>query len=93
MEKAEPVVFYGDGIDAYEEKIREAMIEGDIDYTFAEDMMRNQSSELIAKAALRMYKNGEVITYNELKPDYMRKAEAQQKLEEGKLWLRLGLLI
>ncbi|HKK94943.1 MAG TPA: tRNA (adenosine(37)-N6)-threonylcarbamoyltransferase complex dimerization subunit type 1 TsaB [Anaerovoracaceae bacterium] len=84
IEKSDNVIFFGDGIDAYEDKIKEAMMEGNINFTFADEGIRYQSSQLIAKAALKMYNRGEVIKYSELTPEYMRKAEAQQKLEEGK---------
>lgn len=85
MEKVDSVTFYGDGIEAYEEKIHEAMLEGGINYVFADEKIRYQSSELTARAALQMYKKGMTVSYNELIPQYMRKAEAQQKLEEGTL--------
>ncbi|NLY81364.1 MAG: tRNA (adenosine(37)-N6)-threonylcarbamoyltransferase complex dimerization subunit type 1 TsaB [Clostridiales bacterium] len=83
--KIDNVIFYGDGIDAYEEMIIQTMKSSGLNFRFSEEETRHQSAELVAKAALRKYANGDLIEFEELHPEYMRKAEAQQKLDEGKI--------
>lgn len=79
------VIFYGDGIDAYGETIIETMRSAGLNFRFSKEETRHQSAELVAKAALKKYVSGDLIEYKELHPEYMRKAEAQQKLDEGKI--------
>lgn len=75
--------FTGDGIDAYEDIIKDAMGEGS--YVFADEELRYQHAESVARIALRKAKAGNVIGYNELMPEYMRLAEAEQRLKAGTL--------
>lgn len=78
MEKTEkagvPRMFFGDGIKAYEDRFSEEEI--------APEDIRLQQSSSVAKLAKAMYDEGAVTDYEQLKPDYMRKAEAERKLEE-----------
>ena len=71
------VVFYGDGVDAYGDSL-----EG---YRTASEEKRYQTAELAAKVALEKYGKGQLLDYEELLPDYMRMAEAEQKLKDGTL--------
>ena len=93
------LVFFGDGIDAYKEKIYEKLQSSlDDSVTKLKSMIlmfppkeeRYQNAEAVATLALMKYKLGQVLTYNELLPDYMRKTEAEQKLEDGLLtkWVK-----
>lgn len=75
--------FTGDGIDAYGEIIESAMPEGS--YVFAEEELRYQHAESVARIALRKAATGKILTYNELMPEYMRLAEAEQRLRAGTL--------
>ena len=50
------------------------------DMTFLKD----QKASSVAKLALKLFKTGKEIGYNEFMPVYMRKAEAERKLEEGR---------
>lgn len=77
------VFFTGDGIDAYGEIIKSIMSEGS--YLFAEEDLRYQHAESVAKIALRKAVRGEILSYNELMPEYMRLAEAEQRLRAGTL--------
>lgn len=77
------VFFTGDGIDAYEDIIKAAMPEGS--YYFADKELRYQHSESVAKTALKRAAAGETLRYNELMPEYMRLAEAEQRLRAGTL--------
>ena len=75
--------FTGDGIDAYEDIIKDAMSEGS--YVFAGEELRYQHAESVARIALKKAKAGKVLVYNELMPEYMRLAEAEQRLKAGTL--------
>ena len=78
------VVFYGDGVDAYESIIRETLGET-VDYVFAPKESRYQDAADIALAGLEKFRAGDTVHYSELLPDYMREAEAEQKLKAGEL--------
>lgn len=69
-----PRMFFGDGISAYSEKFSADEI--------APENIRLQQAASVAKLAKDMYYEGMTTHYEELKPDYMRKAEAERKLEE-----------
>ncbi len=71
------VVFFGDGVDAYEDQI-----EG---HTVADVSERYQTAEMIGFEALELGKRGLLLNYDQVMPDYMRKAEAEVKLASGEL--------
>lgn len=75
--------FTGDGIDAYSEIIKDTMPEGA--FVFADEDLRYQHAESVAKIALKRAGAGETLTYDELMPEYMRLAEAEQRLRAGTL--------
>jgi tRNA threonylcarbamoyladenosine biosynthesis protein TsaB len=75
--------FTGDGIDAYADIIKSTMTEGS--YAFADEDLRYQHAESVAKIALRKANAGKTLEYNELMPEYMRLAEAEQRLRAGTL--------
>lgn len=77
------VFFTGDGIDAYKEIIESSLPDGL--YTFAGEELRYQHAESVARIALRKAKADKVLSYNELMPEYMRLAEAEQRLKAGTL--------
>ena len=77
------IYFTGDGIDAYREIIESSLPEGS--YAFAEEELRYQHAENVAKIALGKAATGEVVSYNDLMPEYMRLAEAEQRLKAGTL--------
>ena len=83
------VLFYGDGIDAYETQIisllGDAKMEKDRDYDFAPQETRDQSAAAVGRAALRKLSRGETTDFANLLPDYMRQAEAEVKLAAGQL--------
>lgn len=86
-EKVKRIIFFGDGINAYGvqiEKWRETSLNDDIQTEFAEEEVRYQNAASVAKLAMKSYSPENTCSYNELKPNYMRKAEAQRKLEEAK---------
>lgn len=69
-----PRMFFGDGIKAYGDYFRHEEI--------APEEIRLQTASSVAKLAKDMLEAGEGLHYEELKPNYMRKAEAERKLEE-----------
>ena len=77
------VFFTGDGIDAYSDIIADNLPEGS--FIFADEEIRYQHSEPVARIALKKAMAGEVLSYNELMPEYMRLAEAEQRLKAGTL--------
>ena len=85
-EKAEgrKVIFFGDGVDAYESIITDTL-GCDVNYEFAPKEVRYQDAADIARAGLEKFRAGETLHYEELLPDYMREAEAEQKLRAGEL--------
>lgn len=83
------VQFFGDGIDAYDAKIQEILGEAGYElgknYSYADEAYRHQDAVSVGLLACEKAENGEILAIEELLPDYMRKAEAQQKLEAGQL--------
>ena len=79
----ETVYFTGDGIDAYEDIIKDSRSEDT--YMLAGEDIRYQHASTVAKIALAKAKAGETIGYDELLPEYMRLAEAEQNLRAGTL--------
>ena len=69
-----PRMIFGDGIKAYGDRFSPEEI--------APEEIRLQVASSVAKLAKDMYETGETLHYELLKPDYMRKAEAERKLEE-----------
>ena len=76
-------LFTGDGIDAYRNIIESSMTEGS--YMFTDEDLRYQHSESVAEIALGKANAGETLEYDELMPEYMRLAEAEQRLRAGTL--------
>lgn len=79
------VVFTGDGVDAYLNEI----LESD-NYSIADESWRYQCASSISKAAFAKKENNIICTYDELLPNYMRKSEAEMRLEEGMLSSKIG---
>lgn len=71
------VVWYGDGTDAYRDELKGAVI--------APESERLQSAERVLRLGEKLYRQGRTVNYEDLLPDYMRKSEAEQKLEDGTL--------
>ncbi len=77
------VYFTGDGIDAYDDIIHDALPKGS--YFEAAEEIRYQHAENVAEAAYHKAECGRTVSYNELLPEYMRLAEAEQRLKAGTL--------
>ncbi|MCR5481859.1 MAG: tRNA (adenosine(37)-N6)-threonylcarbamoyltransferase complex dimerization subunit type 1 TsaB [Clostridia bacterium] len=79
--------FFGDGIEKYRPRIEEwADAQRELgrkyDITYAEEEPF-QTATSVSKLALRLYNEGKTVSPYELRPNYMRKAEAERKLEEA----------
>ena len=77
------IYFAGDGIDAYGDIIGESL--SNAEYEFAPEELRYQHAESVAGLALLLAASGRTCSYDELMPEYMRLAEAEQRLKEGTL--------
>ena len=79
------ITFFGDGIIPYREMIaswQDASLNDNIRVLFAEDDIKLQKASSVARLALEIYREGGMKSLYDLKPVYMRKAEAERKLEE-----------
>ncbi|MCR4669126.1 MAG: tRNA (adenosine(37)-N6)-threonylcarbamoyltransferase complex dimerization subunit type 1 TsaB [Clostridia bacterium] len=76
-------VFFGDGIDAYggmpEYADRLAL------FGIAEPEDRYQTADMVCLKAAEMTERGMTVGYSEVMPEYMRLAEAEQRLNDGSL--------
>ena len=83
------VIFLGDGVDAYAAKIEEALAGHESRFSYAEEDYRYQDAASVAKWALAEIEKCGLencaLDVEQLLPEYMRKAEAEQKLEAGEL--------
>lgn len=79
------VVFFGDGLDRYEEEIHrwdEEVKERGIQVEYAPVERRYQEALSVAKLGRKMFFDGKQRQFGEIAPVYLRQAEAQRKLEE-----------
>jgi tRNA threonylcarbamoyladenosine biosynthesis protein TsaB len=79
------ITFFGDGIVPYREQIQkwqDTSLNNNIRVLFAEDDIKLQKAASVVRLALELWKEGKTRDLNDLKPVYMRKAEAERKLEE-----------
>ena len=74
------VLFIGDGISVYMDLIVEWASENSINVVF--DEKSSQTAISVAKLAKDYYERNMIIDFSESKPNYMRQAEAQRRLEE-----------
>jgi tRNA threonylcarbamoyladenosine biosynthesis protein TsaB len=80
LEKTEDlpgVVFYGDGVDAYREKL--------VGMELSPETERYPTATLTLQAAVDMLRSETPTGYGEMLPRYMRETEAEQKLKDGTL--------
>ncbi|PWM68568.1 MAG: tRNA (adenosine(37)-N6)-threonylcarbamoyltransferase complex dimerization subunit type 1 TsaB [Eubacteriales Family XIII. Incertae Sedis bacterium] len=73
------IVFYGDGCEKYGDTALEFCKKRGLKASICGE---TQKASSVAKLALEMYKAGELLEYGQIHPNYMRKAEAERKLEE-----------
>jgi len=78
------VTFFGDGVPVYKEKAAE-WNKGKYTFEFCENYLALQRASSVASLALDLLNEGKTINYDEFLPNYMRKSEAERKLEDGTL--------
>lgn len=66
--------YFGDGVKAYQQYFD--------DSTMAQEHIRLQRASSVARLGLKLYQQGCAVDYSLIMPNYMRKAEAERKLEE-----------
>lgn len=79
-EIGEPVIFLGDGVPVYADKIAELC---QVPYTFAPANMNRQRAASVATLGLVYAKQGKVVTAAEHAPEYLRKSQAEREREEA----------
>lgn len=82
----ETITFFGDGVEPYKEKIKQwqnSSLNNDIQVELANEGINRQTASSVAKLAFALYQADQTKDYEDLKPNYMRKAEAERKLEES----------
>jgi len=73
------VIFLGDGVTVYRERIRELL---KVPYLFAPADRNRQSAASIAMLGAVYYARGIVVSAAEHKPEYLRKSQAEREREE-----------
>jgi len=79
------VLFMGDGIDKYREQIeelRESLRLNEITFEYADEALRYEDGDTVARIGAELAAAGKTCGFEELKPQYMRLAEAERKLKE-----------
>lgn len=76
----EPVIFLGDGVPVYEEKIAENCR---VPYTFAPANMNRQRAASVAALAVVYASRNKVVTATKHVPEYLRKSQAEREREEA----------
>ncbi len=85
---AEPygkVIFMGDGIDKYQTRIEDlkaALDLSEITFVYADESLRYQDADTVARIGAELTAAGQTCAFEQLKPQYMRLAEAERKRKE-----------
>lgn len=74
------ITFLGDGCKAYGQEALKFMEDKGFRVELSGEVQKASST---VKLALGLFREGKLLEFGELRPDYMRKAEAERKLEEG----------
>ena len=80
LERDQPVLFTGDGVDVYMDKIHECM--GDMALA-APGAQRLQRASSVAYLGGKMAGEGRLISHEELTPHYLRQSQAEQRYGKG----------
>ena len=70
-------IFYGDGVDAYKDRLDGFLISGEED--------KYPDASMVARLGRKLFDEFGGDNYETILPDYMRLAEAEQKLKDGTL--------
>ncbi|WP_324825298.1 tRNA (adenosine(37)-N6)-threonylcarbamoyltransferase complex dimerization subunit type 1 TsaB [Sinanaerobacter sp. ZZT-01] len=85
------ILFFGDGISVYKDKIEEwvrmqntASATSRLHVSFAPEELRYQRASSVAALGYKLWEQGKAQNLFQVKPVYLRQAEAQRKLDEAK---------
>ncbi|MGI6728352.1 MAG: tRNA (adenosine(37)-N6)-threonylcarbamoyltransferase complex dimerization subunit type 1 TsaB [Anaerovoracaceae bacterium] len=85
------IMMFGDGLSVYKNAVEDwknnahrLSSKGDLSVIIAEEGVRYQKASSVGLLAYSLCKEGKIINYEELRPVYIRKPEAERKLEERK---------
>lgn len=76
MKGAEHIVFLGDGVLVFKDYINENLR---ISHSFAPANLNRQRAANIAILGLEMFKKGEIISADDMRPEYLRKSQAERE--------------
>lgn len=76
MKGAEHIVFLGDGVPVFKDYINENLR---ISHSFAPANLNRQRAANIAILGLKMFKKGEIISADDMRPEYLRKSQAERE--------------
>lgn len=79
----ENIVFYGDGVSAYENNETYGSLLNNRKFAGKEKLLPR--AEMVVRYAAAAYRKGRICDYKNLEPSYMRETEAEQKLKDGTL--------
>lgn len=74
-----PVIFLGDGVPVYREKIEEGM---KVPYCFASSLHNRQRASAVAALGAVYFAQGKTVTAAEHQPEYLRKSQAEREAAE-----------
>ncbi len=91
--KNKKIIFYGDGVDAYEEELVnfKKVLSAQRIEVIIDEVERYQRASAVSLRAYEIYLEEGAKPYYEVLPDYMKKVEAEEKLEEKKKAIRASL--
>lgn len=72
----ENVVFLGDGVLVFKDYINENL---KLPHSFAPANLNRQRASNIAMLGLKMFKRGEIISADDMRPEYLRKSQAERE--------------
>ena len=75
----EKVTFLGDGVQAYEEQLKEGL---QVKYTFAPAHLNRQRAAAVGTLAMKYYAEGKVESAKDHQPDYLRLSQAERERAE-----------
>ena len=78
-QKMDKIIFLGDGVDTYAQKIKEVLGERAL---FAPTFLNLQHASTLAEVAGTYFKKGEVVDASEFVPMYLLKSQAEREKEE-----------
>ena len=76
MNVTENIVFLGDGVPVFKDYINKNL---KLPHSFAPANLNRQRASNIAMLGLKMFKRGEIISADDMRPEYLRKSQAERE--------------